>query len=104
VAQMASQLKRTYEDVNVFLVDTNQIFSEVLDNPRAFAQTAGYRNTTAYCEAYMNGTPTMTYFDPSCGVPVNEYFWLNSLHPTYPMMDVLAQQVARRLEGGPNVC
>jgi hypothetical protein len=51
-----------------------------------------------------SGTPTETYYDPSCGLPVNEYFWLNSLHPTYPMQDVLAQEVALQLSAGPNVC
>lgn len=51
-----------------------------------------------------SGTPTEDYYDASCGVPVNEYFWLNTLHPTYPMQNVLAEEVAKTLEAGPNVC
>jgi phospholipase/lecithinase/hemolysin len=51
-----------------------------------------------------SGTPTTDYLNSTCGVPVNQYFWLNSLHPTYPMHDVLAQQVALQLTAGPNVC
>jgi phospholipase/lecithinase/hemolysin len=33
-----------------------------------------------------------------CGVPVNQYFWLNSLHPTFPVHDVLAEKVAQMLK------
>jgi len=101
---MAKTLKRDKSDVNVFTVDTNKYFTAVLDKPASFPQTAGYKNTTAYCVAYENGTPTTDYFNASCGIPVNEYFWLNSLHPTYPMHDVLAQEVSFQLEAGPNIC
>ena len=37
-------------------------------------------------------------------MPVNQYFWLNSLHPTYPIHDVVAEQVVKSLKAGPNVC
>ncbi len=56
------------------------------------------------CLTLLSGTPTTDFFNATCGVPVNEYFWLNSLHPTYPMHDVLAEQVALQLKAGPNVC
>lgn len=51
-----------------------------------------------------SGTPEWDTFTPSCGVPVNEYFWLNDLHPTYPIHDVVAQGVADGFVEGPNVC
>ena len=53
---------------------------------------------------FNSGTPTNDYFNSTCAIPVNQYFWLNSLHPTYPMHDVLAEQVALQLTAGPNVC
>lgn len=120
---MAQDLKKTNPDVNIFTVDANLLFTQVLDNPASNPLTAGYLNTTSYCDAYekwacssgriaranrqltwYSGTPTEDYFDPSCGIPVNEYFWLNSLHPTYPMQDVLAEGVAAQLNAGPNIC
>ncbi|TVY46295.1 Acetylesterase [Lachnellula occidentalis] len=100
---LAKSLKSNHSDVNIFTVDANALFTKVLDNPASYPQTALYKNTTAYCDAYENGTPATDTFDPSCGIPVNEYFWLNSLHPTYPVHEVLAQEVARQLEAGPNV-
>lgn len=52
LSSMAKILKTDKPEVNVFTIDTNAIFSEVLDNPGSFPQTAGYKNTTAYCTAY----------------------------------------------------
>jgi phospholipase/lecithinase/hemolysin len=49
---MAQSLKSDRPDVNVFTIDTNKYFTEVLNNPASFPQTAGYKNTTAYCDAY----------------------------------------------------
>jgi phospholipase/lecithinase/hemolysin len=49
---MANTLKKDKPDVNVFTVDSNKYFTQVLDNPKSYPQTAGYVNTTAYCTAY----------------------------------------------------
>ncbi|KAK8045368.1 hypothetical protein PG993_005392 [Apiospora rasikravindrae] len=105
-AELAANLAGTEEGegANVWAYDVHTLFAEVLDRPGAYEATAGYANTTAFCEAYQNGTPNLDTSDPACGIPVNEYFWLNSLHPTYPMHDVVAEQVASALEKGPNVC
>ncbi|MCJ1250433.1 hypothetical protein MMC30_007661 [Trapelia coarctata] len=97
---MANGFANTYRDATVFLFNTNAIFSAVLKYPAIFNQTAGYKNTTSYCVAYQDGTPAEDTFYPNCSIPVNQYFWLNSLHPTYPMHDVMAKQIAKALEGG----
>jgi phospholipase/lecithinase/hemolysin len=86
-----------YLDAAVFLFDTNWIFTLALDNPGSFQPTAGLRNTTDFCNAYQNGTPQPDSFDPACSVPVNQYFWLNSLHPTYPIHQAIAQRIAGQL-------
>jgi len=99
--KVARQLRGKHADVTVFALDTYSIFNAVLNNPKVFPQTAGYRNTTRYCATYMNGTPNMTSFSASCGLPVNEYFWLNQLHPTYPMHDAMAAHIVNLLEKVP---
>lgn len=48
----------------------------------------------------MNGTPSWYTFDSECGVPVDEYFWLNTLHPTFRVHNVTAQKIAEMLEDG----
>lgn len=49
---MAHDLKSAFNDINIFTIDSNSIFTRVLDNPRSNSLTAGYRNTTNYCVAY----------------------------------------------------
>ncbi|TVY75754.1 Acetylesterase [Lachnellula suecica] len=93
LTNMTKTLKKEKPDANFFYVDANALFTEVLDKPSSFPQTALYKNTTGYCVDYEN-----------CGIPVNEYFWLNTLHPTYPMHEVLAEGVAKVLKTGPNIC
>jgi len=100
VAKIASNLSHQDRHNTVFLYDAHTLFEEVLDDPQQFPQTALYHNTTDFCFDYENGTAAMDTFNASCGYPVNEYFWLNSLHPTYPMHDLLASKVAEELEGG----
>ncbi|KAJ8133081.1 hypothetical protein O1611_g537 [Lasiodiplodia mahajangana] len=90
-------------DTNVWVYDSNKSFGEVIDNPASHAETAGLKNTTGYCVAYQNGTPAQNTLDPSCGVPVNQYFWLNNLHPTSAIHEVVAKGVADLLTTGPNI-
>lgn len=51
----------------------------LLDNADVF----GFVNVTGYNDDYANGTPS-----PNSQIgnnpPVSSYFWLNSLHPTWP--------------------
>ncbi|KAL7621997.1 hypothetical protein AAE478_007498 [Parahypoxylon ruwenzoriense] len=105
VADTAAALKNNHTDeVNVWIYDSNKSFGEVIDNPNTYEQTAELKNTTDFCSAYQNGTPEENTLISSCGVAVNEYFWLNNLHPTYPIHEVVAKQVADALVKGPNVC
>ncbi|KAF2874435.1 hypothetical protein BDV95DRAFT_675690 [Massariosphaeria phaeospora] len=76
-----------------FVHDTHQLYADVIKNVAATPQTSGLKNVTAFCKAYANGTPTWYTFDPNCAYPVNEYLWLNDLHPTFPMHNATAASV-----------
>jgi phospholipase/lecithinase/hemolysin len=53
IGDMAKNLTTAHAGaVNVWVYDSNASFSAVLDNPAVYTQTAGYKNTTAYCDAY----------------------------------------------------
>ena len=45
-----------------------------------------------------SGAPTWYTKDPSCQYAVNEYLWLNELHPTFPMHNATAASVAKFLD------
>ena len=100
IQRLATNLSIAYNDTTAFQFDANALFTQVLDDPSAYPQTAHYKNTTAYCAAYQDGTPKPDSFNETCGIPVNEYFWLNDLHPTYPMHDAMAKAIVDELTVG----
>lgn len=97
IVALGKNLTKTYADAKVFQFDTNAIFTKVLNNPASYPQTAAYKNTTGYCPSYENGTPTWYTLDAECGIPVDEYFWLNTLHPTFRMHNATASAIAQQL-------
>ena len=105
LSSLAYYLSQRYPDATPSYFDTNFLFTLVLDDSTRFPETAGYRKTTTYCEAYLEwvmtrsiyAPGTMSYYDPVCGVPIDQYFWLNTLHPTYPMHNFLASQITQLL-------
>lgn len=44
------------------------------------------------------GTDDWYTFDPSCGIAVNEYLWLNDLHPTFPINNATAREIVALLD------
>ncbi|KAI5795395.1 hypothetical protein DFH27DRAFT_484433, partial [Peziza echinospora] len=94
VAERAALLKQNHKDVWAKVFDTHALYSKILDSPAPY----GITNTTAYCELYQNGTPEWTTLYPECISPVDQYFWLNSLHPGFKVNDALAAAVAKELK------
>jgi phospholipase/lecithinase/hemolysin len=45
-----------------------------------------------------SGTQRPDTFAAECGARADEYFWLNNLHPTTPVHDALAFEIARMLK------
>ncbi|KAL6702900.1 hypothetical protein ACN47E_000801 [Coniothyrium glycines] len=95
---MTATFAAKHKGVKVFVHDTYGVFNKIIQNPKAYPQTAGLKNVTGYCEAYQNGTPTWYTKDPSCAHAVNEYLWLNSLHPTFPAHNATAASIAKLLK------
>ena len=71
-AQLAANVKAfqaTHHDLDqVTVFDTRPIFNLLLDN----AQPLGFVNSTGFCEAYENGTPSITTQVAPCA-PVSSY-------------------------------
>ncbi|KAL0261895.1 hypothetical protein SLS55_003328 [Diplodia seriata] len=86
ISNLASSLQEKHADTTVFTFDAHTLFNQILDDPSSYTQTAGLKNTTAYCTDYENGTDEQNTTVAACGVAVNEYFWLNTLHPTFPWL------------------
>lgn len=100
-ADLANALVKKHSDVTVFQFDTHTLFSKVIANVASYEQTAVYKDVKTYCDAYMNGTPTWYTKDPSCAYSVDQYLWLNALHPTFRIHNATAQAIAKQLAAGP---
>lgn len=97
--EKASNFSSTYPDTMVFQFDTNNFFNKVIDKPRSFPETALYKNTTKHCLKYAGGTKRKGFTDPSCGPPMREFLWRDSLHTTWPVHRALASQIVNCLGG-----
>lgn len=103
IASLANSLRREHTDVTLWVHDTYDVFNNVLNWPGSYPQTKGYKNTTAYCDVYAKYAKSglLFNFNTTCGIPVNEYFWLNSLHPTFPMHNATAMEIVKMLDPKP---
>ncbi|KAF4615422.1 hypothetical protein D9613_002573 [Agrocybe pediades] len=89
----ALKFQMKHRDIQQAIVfDTQPVFNTLLDNGNTF----GFVNTTGFCEAYENGTPSQTTQIPPCA-PVSNYFWLNSLHPLFTVHNSLALSISTTL-------
>ncbi|KAF5027011.1 hypothetical protein F66182_886 [Fusarium sp. NRRL 66182] len=91
------RIKYLHPTATVFVYDTYPLFERVMDDPSHYKETAIYKDTTSYCSAYQNGTPEMDTKLDECDYAADEYFWLNSFHPTSAMHKLLAKHVAKYL-------
>ena len=49
---LAINLASRFPETTVFQFDTNWLFTLALNNPKSFAETSGFTNTTAFCSVY----------------------------------------------------
>jgi len=95
-AQLVQQVRAfqgRHSDLDqIIIFDSNTLFNTLLDS----ASVLGMVNATGFCEAYQNGTPSMTTQVPGCA-SVSNYFWLNSLHPLFTVHDILALAISTKL-------
>ena len=52
INDLASEVQAADEGAGVMQFDSAAVFAEVLADPTSHAETAGYKNTTEYCEDY----------------------------------------------------
>ena len=97
ISRLAHNLSSTYDDARVFNLDTNKLFTQVLANVSSFPMTSQIKNTTGYCPAYERVYKNI--YVRECDYSVNEYMWMNTWHPAYPMHDAIAFRVSNMLSG-----
>jgi phospholipase/lecithinase/hemolysin len=103
VKQLAQHVRSTFSGTTVFEFDTHTLFERALEDPLRFEATKGYKNVTGFCESYRllewRRFLDRVWYDEGCGIKPAEYFWLNRLHPTWPVHELLAQKIVGLLMG-----
>ncbi|KAK4503901.1 hypothetical protein PRZ48_004816 [Zasmidium cellare] len=99
VSRIVKNLNRK-PDATAFLFDTNALYNRVIDEPCSYPETCALKATSGYCPMYAFGTPTWYTKDPECEYSVDEYFWLNTLHPTFRIQNATAREIANQLSVG----
>lgn len=89
LAQRAKKFAQTNRGSSVQVYDTSKVFNTLLNN----ADELGYVNVTGYADPYANGVSGTTY-QAEGYAPVSSYFWLNSLHPVWPVHAQLAHGIS----------
>ncbi|KAF2277126.1 uncharacterized protein EI97DRAFT_310501 [Westerdykella ornata] len=98
LGKLATEFRKRHRGVETFVHNTHDVYAAAIQDPSSYPQTSGLKNTTGFCKAYANGTPTWYTFSEECAHPVNEYFWLNDLHPTFPIHNATAASIVKYLD------
>ncbi|KAF2679252.1 carbohydrate esterase family 16 protein [Lentithecium fluviatile CBS 122367] len=97
ISNMAQSFTQRRTDATVFMLDTFSLYDAVLDDPKSRSETEVYTNTTGFCFAYSARTFDEESFNSSCGIPQKQFLWLDVLHPTPPIHEAMAADIASLL-------
>ncbi|CAO3598168.1 unnamed protein product [Absidia cylindrospora] len=84
--KMAKSIAKQHRHARIFFIDAWSIFNHMLNHPDMY----GFRNVTGYC-------PDWRHPEEHGCLPIENYFWLNDLHPTTKVHFHFASQVRRFL-------
>ncbi|KAJ3041496.1 hypothetical protein HDV00_009292 [Rhizophlyctis rosea] len=91
-------LKTKHSDVTTIFFDSYKLFKTMIEHPKQY----GLTNVTGTCPYYEQHAITAPDLKVDGCQPVNEYFWMNSLHPMFPVHKELAKQLSKELTKASN--
>jgi len=97
VLGLAANITVDYPDTTVFMFDTYKLFTAVMTDPCSHTETCAFRDTTTFCGAYAFGTDDWNSKSEECEYRVDEYLWMNDIHPTARMHNLTAKAMAEAM-------
>ncbi|KAL9039931.1 MAG: hypothetical protein Q9214_004679 [Letrouitia sp. 1 TL-2023] len=107
---LADSLNNAYPDVSVFQYDVHGAFLRIQADASGTMAGIGHpplTNLRRWCPAYQQESMRANIeqrvwdesrsFQQSCGARVDQYFWLDGLHPTWPIHKRMAMEIANYL-------
>ncbi|KAH9218365.1 hypothetical protein DL95DRAFT_489408 [Leptodontidium sp. 2 PMI_412] len=93
ISAAATTFVASHPGAKAMVFDTYSFLSGILDNPSKY----GIKNTTSYCPNYNAPDIDTNYAAYGC-LPIEDYFWYNSGHITWPIHKYIAKAVGKFLE------
>lgn len=90
---IAATFRNDHTDVTMFVFDTQVFLGDLIDEPCGMESTCPLKETTTYCGTYVKGESVGYDADAECEYAIDEYFWLNTLHPSTRVHDALAKVI-----------
>lgn len=93
ISSAATNFVRSHPGAKAIVFDTYSFLSGILDSPAKY----DIKNTTSFCPRYNAPDIDTNYAAYGC-LPIEDYFWYNSVHITWPIHRHLAEAVGKSLE------
>ncbi|GAA5993447.1 hypothetical protein JCM10908_002194 [Rhodotorula pacifica] len=93
LTNFVNTIEPAYAGSKVTFFDTQAVFADILDNYRSY----GFKNNSTYCDIYASIKTQPALSLPQCGIPLAQYVWWNSGHPSWPVHQILASKIAKAL-------
>lgn len=115
--KMSDSLRARHPDITSLIFQTIDVYNKVLDDPLSYSQTKGLKDVKEFCGIYPDiPQGNLDYVIPQgvgkngeaittpgqCKYKDSEYFWYNDMHPTSPVHDATASELAKLLEMWPS--
>lgn len=110
LSDLAVWLQNVHPDVRVFQYDVHGAFLRIQANPGNTMAAIGHSpltNLRRFCPTYQQESVRANIeqrvrdesrsFQQNCGARVDQYFWLDGLHPTWPIHKFMAMEIANYL-------
>ncbi|ETS83064.1 hypothetical protein PFICI_04940 [Pestalotiopsis fici W106-1] len=98
--KMAREIDHDLAYTSVYYFDITSLFGTVVEDPGQFNETAIYKDTTSWREAYESGTSKPDYKSSKCTYSALEYLFIDGAHPTQPWHDLMANRLSIMLDNG----
>ena len=109
LALLIAVKQNKYPDMTSFILPLYDILYKIQNTPTKYTATAGFKTTTGDCSGsdlvvlwpyttwYESNARNPNFQSPSCPYHLKEYMFCNLVHPTWPVHQVLVQEIVSLL-------
>ncbi|KAF2859287.1 carbohydrate esterase family 16 protein [Piedraia hortae CBS 480.64] len=101
ILSLARHLVALHSDAWIHIFDVHALWEKVFQDPCTFPETCKLKIFDGFCPLYEKGTSSPDEWKDGCKAPVDEFLWLDWLHPTTGIMNATARMLSEELRECP---